>query len=142
MARVRKQNTGEEVLKALRREERERAKILDNLPKKKRISAAVQSPVRPTDPATVEAKRQSKAGNSQNLLPYDPTATTDPSRPRTLAAGYDSNNKILRVRFRDGTPWEYFGVPEDVWDGFQKTSSPGRYIASVLDNYTYSKGDF
>lgn len=76
----------------------------------------------------------------------DPTNTTNPSRPRTLQAGYyrvrGESTGVLRVRFRDGTPWEYLGVPPGVWRNFKRVKSPGRFIARVLNNYDYQRGDF
>lgn len=71
-----------------------------------------------------------------------PTSTIDPSRPRTLEAGYDPYSQILRVRFRDGTPWEYRNVERRVWTNFRRAKSPGRFINRVLNFYPYGRGDF
>lgn len=79
-----------------------------------------------------------------------PTKTINPPRPRTLEAGWerirDPNHPaypgILRVRFRDGTPWEYYNVPSSVWQRFKRVQSPGRFINRVLNNYEYGRGDF
>lgn len=79
-----------------------------------------------------------------------PTKTINPPRPRTLEAGWerirDSNHPaypgILRVRFRDGTPWEYYNVPSAIWQRFKRVQSPGRFINRVLNNYPYGRGDF
>lgn len=79
-----------------------------------------------------------------------PTKTINPPRPRTLEAGWeriaDSSHPaypgILRVRFRDGTPWEYYGVPSYIWQRFKRVQSPGRFINRVLNNYEYGRGDF
>lgn len=83
-----------------------------------------------------------RAGDDTLLLPYQPTPSINPPRPRTLAAGYDKNTQTLRVRFRDGTPWEYYDVPERVWRNFKRVKSPGRAINRVLNNYPYARGDF
>lgn len=72
----------------------------------------------------------------------DPTATTNPQRPRTKQAGYDRETGILRIRFRDGTPWEYYDVPPNVWRNFRRVKSPGRFINRVLNSYEYGRGDF
>lgn len=79
-----------------------------------------------------------------------PTKTINPIRPRTLESGWESirdrNDErfpgILRVRFRDGTPWEYYQVPSEVWQRFKRVQSPGRFINRVLNNYPYARGDF
>lgn len=79
-----------------------------------------------------------------------PTKTINPPRPRTMEAGWeriaDPNHPaypgILRVRFRDGTPWEYYRVPSSVWQRFKRVASPGRFVNRVLNNYEYGRGDF
>lgn len=79
-----------------------------------------------------------------------PTKTINPPRPRTLEAGWERVSDpdhpaypgILRVRFRDGTPWEYYNVPSSVWQRFKRVQSPGRFINRVLNNYEYGRGDF
>ena len=64
------------------------------------------------------------------------TTSSNPSRPRTLSAGYDSTNEVLTVLFRDGSWWEYRGVPADMWDDFKSAPSKGRYLKeSGLDNW-------
>lgn len=93
---------------------------------------------------------ETQAGSEENVLfdfpQIDPTATTNPARPRTLQAGYyrdrDESTGVLRVRFRDGTPWEYHDVPPNVWRNFRRVKSPGRFINRVLNNYPYGRGDF
>lgn len=57
-----------------------------------------------------------------------PTSSIDPSRPRTVAAGYNSKSKIMTVVFRDGTWWNYFGVPNTTWNNFKSAYSKGRYL--------------
>jgi hypothetical protein len=79
-----------------------------------------------------------------------PTKTINPPRPRTLESGWErirsadhpSYPGILRVRFRDGTPWEYHNVPADVWQRFKRVQSPGRFINRVLNQYPYNRGNF
>lgn len=77
------------------------------------------------------------AGEDTDLLPYRPTPTINPGRPRTLAAGYDDNGMALRVKFRDGAQYVYYNVPPSVWHRFQRASSPGRFINSTLNRYPY-----
>lgn len=81
-------------------------------------------------------------GNESQRLPYQPTNTSNPHRPRTLAAGYDKQDHRLDVRFRDGTPWSYYNVPPDVWRSFRRTRSPGKLINRTLNNFPYGRGDF
>lgn len=94
------------------------------------------------DYQTALAIHEAREGHDERLLPYQPTPSINPPRPRTLAAGYDENTQTLRVRFRDGTPWEYYDVPPTVWRNFNRTNSPGRFINSTLNNFEYGKGNF
>jgi hypothetical protein len=79
-----------------------------------------------------------------------PTRTIEPQRPRTLEAGWerirDPNHPsypgVLRVRFRDGTPWEYYNVPNVIWQRFKRVQSPGKFINRVLNDFDYGRGDF
>lgn len=55
-----------------------------------------------------------------------PTSSTNSSRPRTVAAGYDKNRKVMTVMFRDGTLYNYYDVSEDEWLSFHNSLSKGR----------------
>ena len=55
-----------------------------------------------------------------------PTSTTNVSRPRTVAAGYDEQRNVLTVVFRDGTIWNYDNVTKGEWLNFQASISKGR----------------
>lgn len=79
-------------------------------------------------------------GNDRSLLPYQPTPTINPGRPRTLAAGYDETSMTLRVKFRDGEIYSYHQVPPSVWYRFQRAQSPGRFINSTVNRYPYTRG--
>ena len=66
-----------------------------------------------------------------------PTSTSNPDRPRTIAAGYiaykESGSGTLTVVFRDGTYYNYYGVTQHEWTGFKAATSKGRYISAHLD---------
>jgi len=81
-------------------------------------------------------------GDDSGLLPYRPTNTINPKRPRTLAAGYDAENQTLFVRFRDGAGYEYDNVTRDQWRTFKNTPSPGRYINRELNHHPYRPADW
>lgn len=66
-----------------------------------------------------------------------PSRTTNPTKPRTLSAGYDRASQTLSVVFRDGTSWNYYGVTYQMWTAFKASPSPGRYIATRLDFKAY-----
>lgn len=69
--------------------------------------------------------------------PQIQTRSTNPERPRTIAAGYDPKNAILRVTFRNGVTYEYLGPSPRQWSAFQRAPSPGQYINDVLEQYPY-----
>jgi hypothetical protein len=78
-------------------------------------------------------------------ITYVPTSTTNPQRPRTVAAGYQyfkaEKSGVLTVVFRDGTFWNYYGVPNLVWNNFKTSRSKGRYIVVHLEKYEYGPAD-
>jgi hypothetical protein len=64
------------------------------------------------------------------------TSSTNPTKPRTLKAGYDYSTGTLTVVFRDGTWWEYRGVSKELWQEFRSAESKGRFMrASGLDQW-------
>uniref|UniRef100_A0AAU3IA48 KTSC domain-containing protein n=1 Tax=Streptomyces sp. NBC_01393 TaxID=2903851 RepID=A0AAU3IA48_9ACTN len=79
-----------------------------------------------------------KDGDDTELLPYQPTPSINPPRPRTLAAGYDKDSQTLRVRFRNGQVYGYYNVPPNVWRNFKRVKSPGRAINRTLNSFAYA----
>ena len=61
---------------------------------------------------------------------------------RVKEAGYSDRAQTVRVRFVDGTPWEYKDVPPEVWREFKTSESPGRFIYDVMDSFPYGRGQF
>jgi hypothetical protein len=55
-----------------------------------------------------------------------PTSSTDYSRPRTVAAGYDPKSKTMTVVFRDGTFYNYYEVTPGEWTNFSSSFSKGK----------------
>lgn len=110
----------------------------------KAVSAASQ------EPARVEANRsmtydtalaiqEAKLGDDTILLPYQPTPSINPPRPRTMAAGYDRSTQTLRIRFRDGDVYAYNEVSPREWNNFKRVKSPGRFVNRVLNDKPYYK---
>lgn len=62
-----------------------------------------------------------------------PTSSTNPERPRTVAAGYDEDEEKLTVMFRDGTLYNYYEVTKGEWQAFKANRSKGAFIYRVLD---------
>ena len=63
-----------------------------------------------------------------------PTSTTNYLRPRTIAAGWDPASETLTVVFRDGTFWNYYNVPADVWISFHNRFSKGPMLNRANSN--------
>lgn len=75
-------------------------------------------------------------GEDESAAPISvvPTSTTNPERPRTVAAGYDPQENKITVVFRDGTYYNYYQVSPQEWQAFKARVSKGRYIYSYLDS--------
>lgn len=90
--------------------------------------------------------------DDQTLLTERPTNTSNPPRPRTMAAGYDWKSQTMFVRFRgeriapgmwtDGVGYEYYGVTRREWDRFRNADSPGRMINRVFNGKPYSRASW
>jgi len=104
------------------------------------LNATEQRAIRLTDEHVYDEIELAINGDDQYLLPYQPTPTINPGRPRTLAAGYDERSQTLRIKFRDGDYYTYYNIPPSVWWKFRRANSPGRYINTTLNNYPYKRG--
>ena len=69
--------------------------------------------------------REGVTEDAASALTDIPTSSTNYRRPRTVAAGYDTVSKTLTVVFRDGTFYNYYNVPSDVWIRFHDSFSKG-----------------
>ena len=77
---------------------------------------------------------ESRAGDAPAKISVVPTSTTNPEKPRTVAAGYDGKRQVLTVVFRDGTFYNYYDVTPFEWGAFKRNRSKGRYIYMFLDS--------
>jgi KTSC domain len=68
-------------------------------------------------------------------ITYVPTSTTNPERPRTIAAGWDGLRKVLTTVFRDGTYYNYYEVDSGTWNNFVRARSKGVFIYTYLDGH-------
>lgn len=56
------------------------------------------------------------------------------------AIGYDSDSETLQVEFNNGTTYQYFDIPEQIFEGLREAGSVGGYLAAqIKGNYRYSK---
>ena len=87
-------------------------------------------------------RRRIQPADEEGYRWVDPTSSSNPARPRTHLAGYNAAERTMRVVFRDGTPYEYYGVEPVVWQRFKRSASPGRFINRILNQYPYERADF
>lgn len=57
-----------------------------------------------------------------------PTTTSNPRRPRTVAAGYDQSRKTMTVLFRDGVLFNFYDVDVAEWNSFKGAFSKGLWL--------------
>ena len=76
---------------------------------------------------------QNEEDTSPAPLTLVPTSTSNPQRPRTVAAGYDEEEEKLTVMFRDGTRYNYYEVDPSEWATFKANRSKGAVIYRLLD---------
>lgn len=54
--------------------------------------------------------------------------------------GYDAENEILEVEFNHGGIYQYFDVPENVYEELMSAASHGVYFsANIRNDYEYEK---
>lgn len=57
-----------------------------------------------------------------------------------LSIGYDPQTMTLEVEFRDGAIYQYFDVPEHVYEGFLNAASHGAYLArEIKGRFRYAR---
>ena len=54
------------------------------------------------------------------------------SSSNLAAVGYDSDTATLRILFHDGSEYEYYNVPLQVYNGLMSASSHGSYANSFI----------
>ena len=54
--------------------------------------------------------------------------------------GYDQKSETLEVEFLSGTIYQYFNVPENLYDRLMAEGSKGRFLNAYIKNaYPYSR---
>lgn len=55
-------------------------------------------------------------------------------------AAYDATSLTLSVEFRNGTIYQYFDIPQNIYDEFVMSASAGRYLAQNIKGvYRYAR---
>ena len=56
------------------------------------------------------------------------------------SVGYDAENEILEVEFKHGGVYQYFDVPQNVFEELMDAGSHGVYFsANIRNDYEYQK---
>ena len=54
--------------------------------------------------------------------------------------GYDSQTQTIEVEFLNGAVYQYYGVPESLYERLMQESSKGRFLNAYIKNqYPYSR---
>ena len=62
------------------------------------------------------------------------------SSSNVASVGYDSNSMTLEVEFRNGGIYQYFDVPEQVYNELMQASSKGEFLSNQLKgHYRYAR---
>ena len=57
-----------------------------------------------------------------------------------VSVGYDQNTLTLEVEFHSGSVYQYFDVPETVYQEFLAADSHGRYLnRNIRNSYRYAQ---
>ena len=54
--------------------------------------------------------------------------------------GYENGTSTLQVEFHNGGIYEYFDVPENIWEEFKSAESKGQFLSQYIKGqYRYAK---
>jgi hypothetical protein len=57
-----------------------------------------------------------------------------------LSVGYDGQSEILEVEFKNGGIYQYYNVPQAIFEQFMESSSKGSFLhANIKSSFPYSK---
>lgn len=63
---------------------------------------------------------------------------TPVSSSNIASIGYDEKRQILEVEFHNGSVYQYFDVPIDIYNGLMMASSHGKYLHQVIKSGGYA----
>lgn len=62
------------------------------------------------------------------------------SSSNIVSVGYDSNTMTLEVEYKGASVYQYFDVPESMYQALMQSDSKGAFMhANVKDAYRYTK---
>ena len=54
------------------------------------------------------------------------------------SVGYDRDSSTLEIEFLNGSVYQYFGVPESIFDGLMNAPSKGTFLDQFVKKAGYS----
>ena len=60
------------------------------------------------------------------------------SSSNIASIGYDSMAQILEVEFLNGSIYQYYDIPQDLYEGLMAASSHGKYLNDYIKKGGYS----
>ena len=63
------------------------------------------------------------------------------SSSNIASIGYDADNIVLEVEFLNGSIYQYYDVPQIIYDGLMAADSHGKYLAAYIKKggYRYTR---
>jgi len=54
------------------------------------------------------------------------------SSSNLASVGYDAESKVLEIEFQNGSIYQYFNVPANIYSGLMSAASHGRYFDAYI----------
>lgn len=65
---------------------------------------------------------------------------TTPESSTVAGFGYTNDRRVLTIEFKNGGKYNYFDVPEAVFEQLKNSASKGQFLASNIKNvYRYAR---
>jgi hypothetical protein len=65
----------------------------------------------------------------------DPVASSN-----IISIGYDAESETLEVEFQNGVIYQYYNVPQSIYDAFIGAPSKGQFLAyQIRDRFPFSR---
>lgn len=63
-----------------------------------------------------------------------------PQSSNVAGFSYDVGNQVLTVEFNSGSRYDYYDVPEHIFEGMKTADSKGKYLnAEIKGHYRYAR---
>lgn len=63
-----------------------------------------------------------------------------PQSSNVAGFGYDEATQVLTVEFNSGSRYDYYDVPEHIFEGMKSADSKGKYLnAEIKGHYRYAR---